>query len=753
MFSFNKKYFFSSIAFLAIAFLALHAEDPVVIEREASWTYDDTNTSYTNAPSDLKYYKFYDVMPDEVTIPITVQQDLSSMDGKSLVVGYGIADPKGQDCRVFKSFETGLANDVTVCLPWWRVEREYQRTTNSIIDAHNVLCSLPTPKPPLTVHVCKTWGTSESLSTDGGKTTCTSYYDRLKDVDCWNTPYQDRCFVDNCSNYVRENCDHNGSEMGDVTSLIGIEMVDDDYHETDTKINLVSYQFTCPSGVFMPHSNCEEEISVLMFPYTCTPPTGTVDGDDGVYIYCDEDKPQYDAGGDIIGFLGTCPNGTEVMCNVNSFSNTNKQCIDPIVADINKTNYIQEPEEITCTQYTIDILSGEGDAYSGNDRCLRRNSVAESRSATTANIAGAGNLDDDIYVLKHRTDGSHYKVYCNMQHAKASANENGILDNCLSSAGFNSAYRTSTAITCAIGCFTDPDNTNPTADNVGTCLEDVCELTLSTAEKDAYFTCRADITADGNAPKTYNGSTLLCQRNDGHYSFNDIIDIEPNDIVSVQQATENERVSSTPFSLGRTHYSSSVVTIDGIEAAPATFTSGFPYYPNEPGHLKLWDNTLGTLTLMFPYAGAYKLYLFNSSGDLKLEKTLGYTDFEGIGNSFISLELTQEIDVAPRPDANGTMVRNQDDPLNCWDDDWVEIGGGVYGGKHSTLGTPCNEPDDAYSQANAIYAIIVEDLLTGELINVPLVYPIVYLNRVYISKLKLYEHREYCCYEEFPNLP
>ena len=148
---------------------------------------------------------------------------------------------------------------------------------------------------------------------------------------------------------------------------------------------------------------------------------------------------------------------------------------------------------------------------------------------------------------------------------------------------------------------------------------------------------------------------------------------------------------------------------------------------------------------MFPYAGAYKIHFFSKDGTLKLEKTMGYDDFEGIGNSFKKFDLTKEIEAAPGRDQNDTM--------NCWDADFVEIGGGVYGEKHSETGEACYGPDDAYSTDNAIYTVIVEDLLTGDLIYIPMVYPIVYLNRVYISKLKLYEHREYCCYEEFPPVP
>lgn len=49
------------------------------------------------------------------------------------------------------------------------------------------------------------------------------------------------------------------------------------------------------------------------------------------------------------------------------------------------------------------------------------------------------------------------------------------------------------------------------------------------------------------------------------------VNIDTTDIVTVQQASENENATSEPFVLGRNHYSSTEVVIDGVEVAPKTF--------------------------------------------------------------------------------------------------------------------------------------------------------------------------------------
>ena len=88
----------------------------------------------------------------------------------------------------------------------------------------------------------------------------------------------------------------------------------------------------------------------------------------------------------------------------------------------------------------------------------------------------------------------------------------------------------------------------------------------------------------------------------------------------------------------------------------------------------------------------------------------------------------------------------------CLKDDFLEIGGGVWGGHDSKTGTKAcqNAPTtNDYIKEHAIYSILVVDLLTGNTTPIEMVYPLAYVNRVFVSKLKIYEKRKYRCYKPF----
>jgi len=640
-----------------------------IVQRDNN--YNEYNPAQSGAPSKLRYYKFYDVLPDDIVLEIFNKRDLSKFKGKHIYIGYGVADPTGKNCRIFTSDSTGLDHNITICLPWWRVERVYEKSASTVDDIQNILCTLPKPKPSIMVNVCKKWEPAKGTKV-GGKVTCTTYYSRTASQDCWNNPLQKKCYVDNCSPYVKTYCKEIGAEMGDKYNLQTAYEYQNNIYPTETKLKVVTHQYECPKGTFTPYSKCVEEDTVLMYPYTCVPDNPSTPNDDGVYIYCDEDKPQYDTNGNLIGFLGKCPDGRNVICDVNRFNVQKTKCVEPIEQNITETTFKKEVNVRDYQDYTIDVLSGEADKYAQDPNCIRLNTVEEARNQIVyAHIVGSGELDDDIYVLRHRPGAKALKVYCNMQHAE----------------------------------------------NVG-------------------------------SKKIYDGEVLQCIDNNGDYKFDKKVEIQSNDIVSVQEATENENTyGSAYFPTGRTHYRSTEVKIDGVLVAPDTFVNNYPYYPkHHKKFLKLWENSLGTLSILFPYAGAYKLYFFNKDNQLLAVKTLDITDFENMGTyGNLQLKLAKDIKLAPK--FNG--IDSQDKKL-CLDDDFVEVGGGVYGGKGSKTGEACYTPDDEYVKKYAITKVIIKDLLTGNLTEIPLVYPLAYPNRIFISKLRLYERRKYRCYKPFP---
>jgi len=151
------------------------------------------------------------------------------------------------------------------------------------------------------------------------------------------------------------------------------------------------------------------------------------------------------------------------------------------------------------------------------------------------------------------------------------------------------------------------------------------------------------------------------------------------------------------------------------------------------------------MAILFPYSGVYTIYFYNGDGDLVARKDIGVDDFQSLDDNggFQQLFLAQMMPISSSLNANDTSTL-------CLKDDWTEYGGGVYGAKDSISGTPCQKPtvSGSVQKSRAIAKIMVKDQLTGVFTHIPLVYPLGYPNRVFISKVKTYENRVYHCYQE-----
>lgn len=631
-----------------------------IVERK-NWQVSGKNKISSFKPSNLKYFHFYDNLPDEISLKAFDNKNLSNFKNKHIVVGYGIVDAKGNNCKEYPPSVTGYAKPVTICLPWWRVERTYQKKWSNSNDVGNFFKSLPRPKAPINVSYCKQW--EEGATYPGGIVTCTEYFDKMISDDCYKNPKQGKCFVSNCANYTHSKCEFKGMSLGAVdTEQWGhAEAGADTVKQTVSKVGLKTKQYLCPAGKIIPHTVCKNETNALMYPYTCKEDDKTTVKDDGEYIYCDKNKPSYDNNGNIIGFIGKCSSGKDVMCKIDTISQKSKKCIK----EITETNTILSDKETLSTrnydEFEVNIDSNEPDIYSANPNCLRENTVQEARNGVfQARIVGDGKLDDDIFILQHSDNGTFDKIYCNQQH-------------------------------------------------------------------------------NGSSPsKIVDGQKLSCIANDGSYSFDKVVNINANNIVSVQEATEREVVDRTWFKGGRTNYYSTEVRIDNVLVAPETGPANYPHYPKaHSDYLRTWENTLATLSLLFPFSGAYEIYFYNNSGILMASTIIGDKDFKAMGqNGNLELKLTNSMKVL--------KGKNK-----CLNDSFTEWGGGIFGGKGSINGEDCPIPSDTYVKANPVTNIIIKDLLTGSVTKVPLVYPIAYPNRVFISKLKLKEKRKYRCYKPF----
>lgn len=733
------------ILFIYAICTTITAADLRVENRGDGWQLNSLNPTISDTPTNLKYFQFYDVLPNEINIKAFEDKDLTAVKDKKLFVGYGIADPSGVNCIVLKPENTGLATDTTICLPWWRIEREYKKSgEDGEVTNFNVFNNVRKPRPPLLVNVCES--KQDVNYYPGGNISCTTYYDRIADDSCWTNPMQQKCFVDNCAKSITNDCTYKDTLVGDDTTL-ETAVTDKENGvvvptQEETKISLATHIYSCQGGALS--EECTKSQSVLMFPHECQTDDPATSEDDGEYIYCDEKQPIYSTSGSITGFYGKCASGEQVMCKVNSFTNTSAECTEPIYENYEKfTNYEYETKR-TYNEVSVDALSGETDSYSANESCLRSNTIEDSRDKEMyVKISGSGSLDDDIYVLRHEEGGNSAKIYCNMQHAGASASMGTNLNSCLVTKGFSKTI-TAAMSNSMLSCVNDPNNFGTTyitscMKSMGYTVGSLPTDDLTSDDMDYIYDCGENVKG-GSATKIYDGTPLSCLRNNGSYSFNDTVRINSTDLVTVQQNSEQEMYTGTPFAVGRNHYSSSKVVIDNVEVAPAVTTSSFPYYPSNSSHLRTWDNTTATFSILFPFASAYELYFYNKNGAEIAMATIDLSDFKEIpSNNSLNLKLGKSM-----PLASGISESNagRTDP-------WVEWGGGVYGGKESITGGALASPVDSYVVENAATSVIIKDLITGAITPIAFVYPLPYPNRIFLSKLKVYEHRKYRCYNNF----
>lgn len=649
------------IIIFCLTIVALWAEDEVELVERELWSFTDINTTKTSSPTNLQYFKFFDLLPDEVAYKVFEDMDLQGLEGKNILIGYGIAMPTGNNCKMFPPSITGMTLPIEICLPWWRIERKYQKEFKTINDLNKFFKYMPKPKPPMLVEHCKKW--IEGATYAGGIVTCTTYYDKTISLECYENPKQQKCYVDNCNLQLSTKCSYEGMSIGEKDDLEWAYTDEDGttVYQQATKVGLTTKQYHCPAGKIIPHTSCEESTTALMFPFTCVEDNPLTPKDDGEYVYCNENSPTYGSDGSIVGFTGRCPDGKAMLCEVDVINQQSKICKEPVMQT--KLEDRDESVQVVKTYKTVSVsvISGLPDIYAQDPNCLRANTVEEARAGIfTAKVKGSGYLDDDIFLFSHDGEGNYEKIYCNQQH-------------------------------------------------------------------------------NGSSPSmVLDGVRMYCIPNSGSYTFDKTISIDATNIVSVQQASEHaSAVSSNMF--GRNHYRSTSLTIEGILVAPSTQPSSFPSYPHNGSYLKTWDNALSTLSLMFPFSGAYELFFYNKSGGLVVSQIVDSNDFDEMGSfGYKQLRLGEKM----------TIVVNES--TACKTDDWVDWGGGVYGGKASKSGATCANPSDTTTKANAITRVLVKDLLTGMVTHIPLIYPLPYPNRIFVSKLKIQEHRIYRCYNNFP---
>ena len=484
------------------------------------------------------------------------------------------------------------------------------------------------------------------------------------------------------------------------------------------------------------------------------------------------------------------------------------------------------------TGYTLD------NPFEKDPGCLRVSDPREQVATASVYIETQGSLDDDIFIIKHTGIDTFEKIYCNQQHnEQGNNNMKFTYEYTYDSTGNkevkykeydtgNNLVKEGRLVVKVIDTY-DPQavtsldltsgnmyvvekgksitfylNTSKTITNITINPDAYNQQTYRTMDNSYQF-------QPHTVEKAYMDSSLICLDNNGHYVYPDqgesgVHSVSPGDVISVQRATEDEIKGCGYFNCGRTHFTASPVMIGNYEVAPRMHPAqgDYVYYPVYSGCygggcFPLWENTLGSLSLLFPYAGRYELKFMTNDGKVVADVVLDEKDFQKIAksaNGRMQLRLGATV---VNKDANGyyntnlldTSLFNMDlsnintpgfdsnkyennaTILAACLDNMAEVGCGVNGkkslkdfistralttskvfnvqqrcGQGNCIDVP--EPRLDYVKKHAIDHIIITNYKAQKVVKVQLVYPLTLMNQIYISKLDLYENLSYECYKD-----
>ncbi len=472
--------------------------------------------------------------------------------------------------------------------------------------------------------------------------------------------------------------------------------------------------------------------------------------------------------------------------------------------------------------------------FEKDPNCIRVSNPDEETSKAQVHMQAGGMLDDDIFVIKNTGMDTFQKIYCNQQHDEKGASIRY-------SYNFSGYKTTGYKEVHYMKYDTSGDLISAKTINI-----DVVKNSSSETETKINLVATSEVTVEENKPllfyidtvrgvqsvkinpiynknrnnliemtqtqiksgggivyKSYMGTTLKCIDNNGHFKFDGSYEVSPGDVISMQRATENDNGGCRPFTCGRTNFASSAVQIGGYTVADQAYPKDgdYEYYPHTikgcygAGCYNIWEDTLFSVSLLFPYAGRYKLEFVSLSGDTVAVVYLSDKDFQKIAqttNGRLQLRLGSTVvnkdqngyyntklldsslfgNINPNTYGfNSNTYENNSTILGACLDDMAEVGCGVHGNhalkdsisnKNLLLSTPINnkqfctgsncinvpEPRKDFVQEHAIDHIIITNYTDNKVINIKLVYPLAQMNQIYISKLDLYRKLAYECYKD-----
>ena len=326
-----------------------------------------------------------------------------------------------------------------VCLPWWKIQREWQLPSSSpevfkfnghsydfeyakyLIDypLTRIVCTIPAPK------ALQAYQNGSSF-----QESCESYESMRQSPSCIYDISKPICQVNQCAGYIQDHCTPEPSQ--DIT-LSGVKNYQYGYimiHGANTRVKVKQnikihmYKCTPPPPV---ESQCKQFEKVKVFPKTCPDSNqcsqlATCLKNDVttseqcqaeykcVKTYGSVDNPVY-ANGVLIGFNGICPDGKTVMAPIKRlYSSTSKCLVYNQIKDTNTTIKSCTSHAIS-TNETVSTAITTKDIYQSNPRCIRTNNMAEAEPSVKMvfQYTNEGFMNTDIqkvYIDGHTKNNS-----------------------------------------------------------------------------------------------------------------------------------------------------------------------------------------------------------------------------------------------------------------------------------------------------------------------------------------------------------
>lgn len=298
-----------------------------------------------------------------------------------------------------------ITRPIKICAPWWRIEREYKKDTETTFYGVDVY-KINQADIPESFSVCTKYekkAIQNTLEQPYRDVTCTSYYDSVIAEECLRNPMQSICYVDECNGYIKNAC-----------RLKATVEPYKDYTKTEVvkaganivakgKVGIKTHIYSCPPS--LPSLNsCQEQSNVIIFPKEC--PGSDCEGYSkcvhdsssieeknlcsGKYvcekIYGNPDNVEFNTDGTLKYLKNTCSDGTVLNFEPSIQHKNSKKCLEyeyyTIEEEVSQRCVLDRPY----SDYVVDTSLTEIDIYMNNPSCIRLNNVTEARPSVKINI-------------------------------------------------------------------------------------------------------------------------------------------------------------------------------------------------------------------------------------------------------------------------------------------------------------------------------------------------------------------------------